>query len=71
MEKITVPVDELKQVDLKPTETVEKQVLPTAEGSFKYLLTYFQIESKHYAFLVRISSKYSLSFIQFKMLNDV
>lgn len=38
-EKTEIPVDQLKQVNLKPTETVEKQVLPSAEGKPTKLMT--------------------------------
>ena len=37
-EKTEIPVDQLKQVNLKPTETVEKQVLPSAEGKPKLMI---------------------------------
>ena len=37
-EKTEIPVDQLKQVNLKPTETVEKQVLPSAEGNLSLMM---------------------------------
>ena len=34
-EKAEIPVEQLQKVNLKKTETIEKQVLPSAEGTFQ------------------------------------
>ena len=36
-EKAEIPVEQLQKVNLKKTETIEKQVLPSAEGKFRLL----------------------------------
>ena len=36
-EKAEIPVEQLQKVNLKKTETIEKQVLPSAEGKFRFL----------------------------------